>query len=152
MATTAIPWTNKSRSADAPLIPCIQASQPRQKPVGRWLQSGFRLFAMVLTCTAIHTFLTHRSVGFTMFPKKHAPNNSPLSIISWQSCGPEYGSDVQCADVAVPLDYRNVSDGRTLTLAVARMLAFDKKNRCEMRCLSSCIQSLTTLQEGRYLP
>jgi hypothetical protein len=52
------------------------------------------------------------------------------SEVYWKSCGEGYGDELQCANVSVPLDYRNESDGRTISIAVTRLLASDKQNRC----------------------
>jgi hypothetical protein len=49
--------------------------------------------------------------------------------VHWKSCGEGYGDELQCANVSVPLDYRNESDGRTMSIAVTRLLAANKENR-----------------------
>jgi hypothetical protein len=59
------------------------------------------------------------------------------SGVHWKSCGGGYGDELQCANVSVPLNYRNESDGRTINVAVTRLLAADKENRCvkqSVRC------------------
>lgn len=48
---------------------------------------------------------------------------------NWKSCGEGLGDEFQCANIAVPLDYRNTSDARTITIAVVRLLASDKEHR-----------------------
>lgn len=52
------------------------------------------------------------------------------SKVNWKSCGEGFGDKLQCANVNVPLDYRNASDERMYTVAVTRLLASDKENRC----------------------
>jgi hypothetical protein len=45
--------------------------------------------------------------------------------VQWKSCGDGF----QCANITVPLNYHDASDGRTVAIAVTRLPASDKKNR-----------------------
>jgi hypothetical protein len=56
-------------------------------------------------------------------PAAPAAVNAP----SWATCGNDV-PDVQCADVAVPLDYDR-PDGATIDLHVARVPASDQANK-----------------------
>lgn len=61
-------------------------------------------------------------------PYLQLPGSSSRTIngVQWKSCGDNF----QCANVSVPLDHHNASDARMVSIAVVRLLAADKENRC----------------------
>ncbi|EIN12791.1 acid protease [Punctularia strigosozonata HHB-11173 SS5] len=68
---------------------------------------------------------------FQEFSVSNRALSATTALVDWKSCGsgPEDFPGFQCADVTVPLDYGNESDSRTVSIAVTRYLAIDRKNR-----------------------
>jgi hypothetical protein len=63
-----------------------------------------------------------------LWSSKGWPVRPRLDQVAWTSC--EEGShEFQCANITVPLDYRNGSDPRTIKAAVAKFTAADQARR-----------------------
>lgn len=87
--------------------------------------------ALVLTgLVSVKPWTGHAKLGLRRLVTRSDPDGSSSGAVNWHSCGEGYADNIQCAEIAVPLDYRNASDGTTITLAVARLLASDQANRC----------------------
>lgn len=133
MATThAAPvWSDKTVPLGTPSGFHTPSLKPRRPSSTRFIQPVVKVLAYILTGVVFWKALFENFIPQLSILTTHDNSRIPPSgVVSWRTCGKEYGNDVQCADIAVPLDYRNSSDGRTMTLAVARLLAADKENRC----------------------
>jgi hypothetical protein len=75
---------------------------------------------------------------------------SNASTVHWKSCGDGI-ERVQCANISVPLDHRNLSDPRTVTIAVTRLPASDKKNRSVLSHETRDTLATTKVFSGRAL-
>jgi hypothetical protein len=53
--------------------------------------------------------------------------------VHWKSCG-EGIEGYECANITLPLDYHNTNDTRTTTIAVTRLPATDRANKCVLLC------------------
>lgn len=64
------------------------------------------------------------------FGRTDAYHSSLVAAVTpqWKDCE-GFGKEYQCSSLAVPLDYRNESDGRTINIALTRLLASDQDNR-----------------------
>jgi hypothetical protein len=86
-----------------------------------------RLRLLVLLSSFLLTYHLCARVWPGNLEDSFAATTSPARV-RWVSCGKGI-EGYECANVTVPLDYHNVSDPRTVTIAVTRFPATDKANR-----------------------
>lgn len=79
---------------------------------------GFRPW--INTLFSGSTPIVYHSTG-GVFPRANNLDHE----VEWSICG----QGLQCANISVPLDYQNLSDERTFTIAVNRVVATDEANR-----------------------
>lgn len=113
----------------APSKEGIHSEAPPTRPPQKRV---FKLAVVILAIVALE-YLRINVSHISHLPFAWITSTTSFQAISdniiWKSCGENYGDNVQCANVTVPLDYHNPGDGRTYSVAMARLLASDKANR-----------------------
>jgi len=88
---------------------------------------------LVLVVSFLYAVYTKRPASWSLTPKTtphcHGSEPSVFGLASpdlhWQSCGDRF----QCANLSVPLDYLNPSNGRTASIAITRYLALNRTSK-----------------------
>jgi hypothetical protein len=89
----------------------------------RSLGTKHRLAILILVPLCV---LYYASTGIVSTFSGHCSSLDNGSV-QWKPCAEQ--GEFECANVSVPLDYHNTSDERTLSIAVTRFPAKDRKNK-----------------------
>ena len=105
------------RASSSPLPFAQSTSTPHRQPLAHVHKVLLRSVLLVSGLFALRC----------LSPYLQLPGSSSRTTngVQWSSCGDGF----QCANISVPLDHHNASDGRTASIAVVRLLAEDKGNR-----------------------